>query len=111
MDFVGADYHHDGHTHIDALPRVAYKGFLYNGTPDDAVTARGATVDSIEVLANGLVGRGVLLDIPCLRGMTWLDPASTSSAMTSRRPERERVPLVRATCSSYVPATPAVSAS
>jgi hypothetical protein len=25
MDFVGADYHHDGHTHIDALCHVAYE--------------------------------------------------------------------------------------
>ena len=74
MDFVGADYHHDGHTHIDALCHVAYKGFLYNGTPANAVTAGGATVDSIEVLANGLVGRGVLLDIPRLRGLSWLEP-------------------------------------
>jgi kynurenine formamidase len=74
MDFVGADYHHDGHTHIDALCHVAYKGFLYNGTPHDAVTAGGATADSIEVLANGLVGRGVVLDIPRLRGLSWLEP-------------------------------------
>jgi kynurenine formamidase len=74
MDFVGADYHHDGHTHIDALCHVAYDGLLYNGTPANAVTARGATANSIEVLANGLVGRGVLLDIPRLRGVPWLEP-------------------------------------
>jgi kynurenine formamidase len=74
MDFVGADYHHDGHTHIDALCHVAYEGLLYNGTPANAVTDRGATADSIEVLANGLVGRGVLLDIPRLRGLPWLEP-------------------------------------
>ena len=73
-DFVGADYHHDGHTHIDALCHVAYKGFLYNGTPENVVTARGATADSIEVLTNGLVGRGVLLDIPRLHGLPWLEP-------------------------------------
>jgi kynurenine formamidase len=30
--------------------------------------------DSIEVLANGLVARGVLLDIPRVRGLPWLDP-------------------------------------
>ena len=74
MDFVGADYHHDGHTHIDALCHVAYEGLLYNGTPASAVTARGATAESIEVLASGLVGRGVLLDIPRLRGQPWLEP-------------------------------------
>jgi hypothetical protein len=38
-DFVGVDYHNDGHTHIDALCHIAYDGFLYNGRPEDAVTA------------------------------------------------------------------------
>jgi kynurenine formamidase len=74
MDFVGADYHHDGHTHIDALCHVAYEGLLYNGIPASAVTAQGATAESIELLANGLVARGVLLDIPRLRGLPWLEP-------------------------------------
>ena len=73
-DFVGADYHHDGHTHIDALCHVIYEGRLYNGTPAGAVTDQGAEADSIEVLANGLVARGVLLDIPGLRGVPWLEP-------------------------------------
>jgi kynurenine formamidase len=73
-DFVGADYHHDGHTHIDAFCHVSYEGSLYNGTPAAAVTAGGAGADSIEVLANGLVARGVLLDIPRLRKLPWLEP-------------------------------------
>jgi kynurenine formamidase len=73
-DYVGADYHNDGHTHIDALCHVAYQGRLYNDRPEDAVTSDGAAVDSIAVLANGLVGRGVLLDIPRLRGVPWLEP-------------------------------------
>jgi kynurenine formamidase len=74
MDFVGADYHHEGHTHIDALCHVVYEGKLYNGNPAGTVTAEGATHGSIEVLANGLVARGVLLDIPRLRGVPWLEP-------------------------------------
>ena len=73
-DFVGADYHNDGHTHIDAFCHVIYDGSLYNGAPATAVTAEGAADDSIEVLANGLVTRGVLLDIPRVRGLPWLDP-------------------------------------
>jgi kynurenine formamidase len=73
-DYVGADYHHDGHTHIDALCHVIYEGSLYNGTPATAVTTEGAAADSIEVLANGLVARGVLLDIPRLLGVPWLEP-------------------------------------
>jgi len=74
MDFVGADYHHDGHTHIDALCHVIYDGSLYNGIPAEAVTAAGAAAGSIGVLANGLIARGVLLDIPRLRGVNWLEP-------------------------------------
>ncbi len=73
-DYVGADYHHDGHSHIDALCHVGYRGSLYNGRPESAVTDRGAQVNSIEVLRNGLVGRGVLLDIPRVRGADWLEP-------------------------------------
>jgi kynurenine formamidase len=73
-DFVGADYHNDGHTHIDAFCHVIYESSLYNGAPATAVTGDGAAADSIEVLANGLVGRGVLLDVPRLRGAPWLEP-------------------------------------
>jgi kynurenine formamidase len=73
-DFVGADYHNDGHSHIDAFCHIAYEGSLYNGISADAVTARGATADSIDVLEDGLVGRGVLLDVPRLRGAPWLEP-------------------------------------
>lgn len=73
-DYVGIDYHNDTHTHIDALSHVAYERALYNGKPADRVTSSGAEAGSIEVLADGLVGRGVLLDIPRLRGVSWLEP-------------------------------------
>jgi kynurenine formamidase len=73
-DYVGLDYHNDGHSHIDAFCHVAYEGSLYGGRPQEAVTAQGAAVDTIEVLKDGLVGRGVLLDIPRLRGAPWLEP-------------------------------------
>ena len=73
-DYVGLDYHNDGHSHIDALCHVAYEGSLYDGRPQEAMTAEGAGVEAIEVLKDGLVGRGVLLDIPRLRGAPWLEP-------------------------------------
>ena len=73
-DYVGVDYHNDGHTHIDAFCHVSYEGALYNDQPADAVTEKGADVDAIDVLRDGLVGRGVLLDVPRLRGAPWLEP-------------------------------------
>jgi kynurenine formamidase len=74
MDYIGADYHHDTHSHIDALCHVAFDGALYNGKPSLSLTREGATVNAIDVVRNGLVGRGVLLDIPRLRGVPWLEP-------------------------------------
>jgi len=73
-DFVGADYHYEGHSHIDAFCHVSYQGRLYNGFSADTLTPRGASEDSIETLEDGLVGRGVLLDVPRLRRVPWLEP-------------------------------------
>jgi kynurenine formamidase len=74
MDYVGLDYHSDTHTHLDALCHVAFGGSLYNGQPCQRVTSEGAAVGSIQTLRDGLVGRGVLLDVPRLRGVPWLEP-------------------------------------
>jgi len=76
-DFVGADYHNDGHTHVDALCHVAYEGMVYNGRAEDTVTADGKAIESVEVLRHGLVGRGVLLDVPATRGVPWLEPGDS----------------------------------
>jgi kynurenine formamidase len=75
-DYIGVDYHNDGHSHIDALCHVAYEGSLYNGEQQGAVTREGAAFGAIEVLKDGLVGRGVLLDVPRLRGVRWLEPGT-----------------------------------
>ena len=73
-DYVGADYHNDGHSHIDALCHVAYEGRMYNGRSAGAASEDGAEVNTIRVLEAGLIGRGVLLDIPRHRGVPWLEP-------------------------------------
>jgi kynurenine formamidase len=73
-DYVGLDYHNDGHTHLDALCHVCYEGSFYNGRPEDAVNSHGARRNTVEVLNNGLIGRGVLLDIPRARNVRWLEP-------------------------------------
>ena len=73
-DFLASEFHGDCHTHIDALCHIAYKGKLYNGKPVSAVTSHGPTIQDITAYAHGLVGRGVLLDIPRLRGVKWLEP-------------------------------------
>jgi kynurenine formamidase len=73
-DWIGIDYHNDSHSHIDALCHVAFDGELYNGRPSGSFDAEGATVNTIEAVKDGLVGRGVLLDVPRSRGVSWLEP-------------------------------------
>jgi len=73
-DFLATEFHGDCHTHIDALCHIAYQGKLYNGKPASAVTSHGPTLQDITAFAHGIVGRGVLLDIPRLRGVKWLEP-------------------------------------
>jgi kynurenine formamidase len=74
-DSIGVDYHNDSHSHIDALCHVAFDGALYNGRPSGSFGPEGgATVDTIEAVKDGVVGRGVLLDVPRVRGVSWLEP-------------------------------------
>jgi kynurenine formamidase len=89
-DFVGADYHNDGHTHIDALCHVAYRDRLYNGVAADSVTADGASAEAIGLARDGLVGRGVLLDVPRRRGIAWLEPGEHIFAEDLQAAEREQ---------------------
>jgi kynurenine formamidase len=74
MDRVAMNVHGNADSHIDALCHVIFDGELYNGVTAGTVTAAGATALSIEVARDGIVGRGVLLDIPRLRGTSWLEP-------------------------------------
>jgi kynurenine formamidase len=74
MDRIAMNIHGDADSHIDALAHVIFDGRLYNGVPADTVTASGAAELSIAVAADGIVGRGVLLDVPRARGVRWLEP-------------------------------------
>jgi kynurenine formamidase len=62
-----------GASQWDALAHVYYDGQLYNGYPASDVTVVGAFHDTIDRIAKGVAGRGVLLDIARLRGVDWLD--------------------------------------
>lgn len=74
LDYIAGEIHGDCHTHIDALCHVSYKGRLYNGKSAAEVTTAGPKFQDITTYASGIVGRGILLDIPRLRGVKWLEP-------------------------------------
>jgi kynurenine formamidase len=72
-EFIGMVFHGYSITHVDAPSHYFWDGKLYNGRSCNLVTSReGATVESIEVLRDGVVSRGVLLDAARTRGVDWL---------------------------------------
>lgn len=87
MSETGHDQHYPGAFHYaddyvfmplqaasqwDGLAHVFYDE-LYNGFPSDDVGPHGAKHCSIDKMAKGIVGRGVLLDIARLKGVRWLE--------------------------------------
>ncbi len=62
-----------GGSHIDALCHMAYKGKFYNGVPFESVTAEEGCTLGIHNLKDGVVTRGVLIDIPRLRNLPYLE--------------------------------------
>jgi kynurenine formamidase len=75
LDFLGMACHGDCHTHVDALCHISYNGLTYNGhSAEEVLTSKGATSLDIASYGDGVVGRGVLLDIPRFRGVKWLEP-------------------------------------
>jgi kynurenine formamidase len=73
-DYLGSEIHGDCRTHVDALCHVAYGGKLFNGVSPSIVRSSGASAMDILAIAHGIVGRGVLLDMPRLFGVKWLEP-------------------------------------
>jgi kynurenine formamidase len=74
MDRIAMNIHGNADTHLDALCHVIFDRELYNGVSAETVTETGAAELSIAVAADGIVGRGVLLDVPRSRGVPWLEP-------------------------------------
>ncbi len=60
-------------TQWDALSHVFYDGRMYNDRDVRLVTSRGARANSIDRIRDGVVGRGVLLDLPRVRKVPWLE--------------------------------------
>jgi len=60
-------------TQWDALAHVFYDGRMYNDRDVRLVTSGGARANSIDRIADGVVSRGVLLDLPRHRRVPWLE--------------------------------------
>ncbi len=76
MDIFSIAFHGLYCTHIDAFSHIFWNGRMYGGRPAEMVTTReGATANDVAVLKDGILTRGVLLDVAKVQGKEWLDPA------------------------------------
>jgi len=73
-DYIGTQVHGLGLTHIDALCHMFVGGRMYNDRPASDVRSTGAQRNTVLTLSDGLMGRGVLLDVPAVRGVEFLAP-------------------------------------
>jgi kynurenine formamidase len=77
VDTYKVSYHGYAHSHLDALCHILYKDRTYNGyARADVETERGCAKLSIDNLKNGIITRGILLDIPRLKNLPYLDPGA-----------------------------------
>src|SRR4030095_8530868 len=77
-DRITVEYHGIAHTHLDSLAHINERGVFYNGyTPQaDTVVKQGHEKNSIHNVKNGVFTRGILIDIPRLKGVPYLEPGT-----------------------------------
>jgi hypothetical protein len=76
-DFIGIDYHGKAVTHLDAICHIGYRGQLFGGVNSrGAFTALGSSWAPVTTFADGIIARGVLIDMPRVTGTPWLEPGT-----------------------------------
>ncbi|MEO5834519.1 MAG: cyclase family protein [Nakamurella sp.] len=74
-DFIGLDYHGKAVSHLDAVCHIGYRGELYGGVASRSVmSAAGSAWSAVTTMRGGVITRGVLIDLPAVRGVEWLEP-------------------------------------
>jgi kynurenine formamidase len=77
-DRIAVSYHGIAHTHLDSLAHINEQGVFYNGyRPDpDEVMKNRHSKNSIHNVKQGIFTRGVLIDIPRLKNVPYLEPGT-----------------------------------
>jgi len=76
-DRLSVAYHGYSHTHLDAFAHRFFDGKMWNGFSRDEVTNEaGARKGSIYTTHNGVFTRGILVDVPRLKGVPYLEPGT-----------------------------------
>ena len=78
-DYFGMGIHGPGQTHLDALCHQFWEGKMYNDRPASIVsTAHKAKFGAVDGMNNGLVTKGVLLDLAIQREVLWYEPGDAA---------------------------------
>jgi kynurenine formamidase len=72
-DTYKVGFHGFAFSHFDALSHTFYKGKLYNGYSDSTITNKGSAVLDATQYRDGVFTRGVIIDIPWLKGLPYLE--------------------------------------
>ena len=75
MDEYTVTYHGFAHTHMDALGHMAVAGKAYNGFAPPG-PGKGLERLAISNFSEGIFTRGVLIDLPRLKGVPFLEPGT-----------------------------------
>ena len=74
MDYFGLVFHGHSITHVDSLAHFFWNGKTYNGRPSSVVsTEKGATEFDVIPAKGGIITRGILVDVPKLRGVEYIE--------------------------------------
>lgn len=76
MDEYSVSFHGLAHTHMDALSHTSYQGKMYNGFSQLDVVETGAKELGITGFKKGVFTRAILMDIPRLKGLPYLEPGT-----------------------------------
>ena len=79
-DVYSVQYHGFAHSHMDGLAHFAHKGQMYNGFSVDTLKPDGSERLGIHNVFKGVFTRGILVDIPWLRGVDYLEPGTAITA-------------------------------
>ena len=72
---LGITFHGNTLTHVDSPCHIFWDGAMYNGRSHSLVdAATGSAWAAVTAAANGIITRGVLLDIAKARDVPWLEP-------------------------------------
>src|SRR5690606_37794910 len=89
MEALTIEYHGFSFSHLDGLGHAIYRERPYNDFSRDALTPEGAKQLGVEAMREGIVSRGVLVDLPRLRGVDYLDPGTIITPATLEEWEME----------------------